>query len=166
MRNPHLARLLAFVSTLAQGSWVRVPYRPIGGGFETNEAFMVAKDPSDGCVCVMHSMYTRRIGDTENPPKLDAASAWSLAETLSYLVELDEASLQSLDASLEKVEMGGSNTLRDLSLLADQETGPYETRIAAENWTLDFVGDVPVLKPQYEAKWSLNAAVMMIRTGR
>lgn len=166
MRNPHLVRLLAFVSTLAQGSWVKVPYRPIGGTFEANEAFMVAKDPSDGCVCVMHRMYTRHIGDVETPPKLAAASAWSLAETLSYLVELDEASLQALDASLEKMEMGGSNTLRELSLLADQETGPYRTRIAAENWTLDFVDGKPVLTAEGDAKWSLNAAVMMIRTGR
>jgi hypothetical protein len=166
MPNVHLTRLLAVVSTLAQGSWVKVPYRPIGGGLEANEAFMVTKDPSDGCVCVLHVMYTRTIGDIEHPPRLDAACAWSLGEMLSYLVELDEETLTRVDAGLEKVQLGGSDTLRDLAVLCQQTSGPYDERIAAENVTLTFDGDVPLLTAEGEAKWSLNATVMMIRQGR
>lgn len=166
MSNVHLARLLAVVSTLAQGSWVKVPYHAIGGDLEAAEAFMVTKDPSDGCVCVLHTIHTRAIGDIENPPRLDAACTWSLGEMLSYLVELDANTLTRLDAGLEKVELGGSNTLRDLAVLCQQESGPYSERIAAENLTLSFDGDVPVLTAEGEDKWSLNATVMMIRQGR
>jgi len=166
MSNIHLTRLLAVVSTLAQGSWVKVPYHSIGGDLEAAEAFMVAKDPSDGCICVLHPIHIRAVGDIGTPPRLDAASEWSLGEMLSWLVELDESSLASLDASLEKVEMGGSNTLRDLAVLCQQENGPYSERIAAQNWTLTFDGDLPVLTAEGDAKWSLNATVMMIRQGR
>lgn len=165
MRNPHLARLLAFVHTLAAGRRVLIPFHPVLDGQEAAESFVVGRDQS-GCVCVLHGLRIRRVGSRDLPQEIVSASAWSLAQSLSHLTELEHGTLRAMDGTMGPVQMGGSATLRDLSLMADRTDGPYRTRIAAEDWTLDFVDGVPVLTTDGDAKWSLNATVIMVRMGR
>jgi hypothetical protein len=166
MQNVHLVRLASVVHTLATGGRLDVPYHAVGRGMEAHSTFVVDKDPSDGVPCVMHRIYTRAIGDLATPMALAEPCQWSIGEMLSYLVELDADLIGRVDACLEMPAMGGSNTLRDLMVLSQQDTGVHETRIAAENLSLHWSDGKPVLESQGPGKWSFNAAVMMVRQGR
>ncbi len=163
--NQVLQRLATIVGLLSDE--VRIQVSPVRPDSERNrtEWLSLQKNPVDGCFCVMIEQRENRLSSGGAIESTTRPCDWSLSKALERLSELDAESARRIDDQASGIHVGDSRTMSHLIELA-RRNGRFETRIAASDWTLDFVDGRAVLTSSTDSTWSLNAAVMMVVSGR